>query len=245
MFHAAFVRSLLIHPARRAQRNDVELQEISMKSDQELKHDVEQELLWDPALDARNVTVAVLNRVVTLEGSVGSCAQKLVLQKAVQRVAGSRAVELDLVVRAPFPQRHSDEDLAAAILSALQWQEGLPANAIHVLVEHGCVTLTGTVEYGYQRQAAEVLVTRMRGVVDLANQIEVRVDPLVADVSRQIAEALQRRSRHESAGISVDVHDGVVRLTGTVDSLLDKRVACGVAWGTKGVRWVVDQMEVA
>jgi osmotically-inducible protein OsmY len=216
-----------------------------MKSDQELKNDVEQELLWDPALDSRNVTATVLNRVVTLEGSVRSCAQKLALQKAVQRVAGSRGVVLDLVVRAPSPLRHSDEELAAAILAALQWQEGLPENAIGVVVEHGCVTLTGTVEYGYQRQAAEVLGCRMRGVVGVANQIEVRIDPLAADVSRQIADALQRRARHESGDISVDAHDGVVRLTGVVDSILDKRVACGVAWGTKGVRWVVDQLSVA
>ena len=216
-----------------------------MKTDQELKHDVDQELLWDPALDARNVTATVLNRIVTLEGSVNSCAQKLALQKAVQRVAGSRAVVLDVVVRAPSPLRHSDEDLAAALVSALQWQEGLPRDAIRAVVEHGCVTLTGEVEYGFQRQMAETLVTRMRGVVGVANQIEVRANPVAADISKQIADALQRRSRHKSEGVSVDVRDGVVRLTGVVDSLLDKRVACGVAWGTKGVRWVVDQLTVA
>lgn len=216
-----------------------------MKSDLELKHDVDQELLWDPALDARTITATVLNRIVTLEGSVNSCAQKLAVQKAVQRVAGSRAVVLDLVVRAPSPLKHTDEELAAAIVSALRWQEGLPEDAIQVLVEHGCVTLTGEVDYGFQRQMAEVLVSRMRGVVGVANQIEVRIDPVAADVSKQVADALQRRSRHESGGISVDVHDGVVRLTGVVDSLLDKRVACGVAWGTKGVRWVVDQLVVA
>lgn len=114
-----------------------------MKSDEELKRDVDQELLWDPALDARNVTATVCNRIVTLEGSVESCAQKLAVQKAVQRVSGARAVVLDVVIRAPSPLRHSDEDLAAAIVSALQWQEGLPANAIRVMVERGCVTITG------------------------------------------------------------------------------------------------------
>lgn len=216
-----------------------------MKSDEELKRDVEQELLWDPAFDARNVTATVLNRIVTLEGSVQSCAQKLAVQKAVQRVSGACAVVLDVVVRAPSPLRHSDEDLAAAIVSALQWQEGLPDNAIQVIVEHGCVTLTGEVHYGFQRQLAEGLVARMRGVVGVANQIKVRVDPLAADIGKEIADALRRRSRHEQAGISVDVRDGVVRLTGVVDSLLDKRVACGVAWSTKGVRWVVDQLAVA
>jgi osmotically-inducible protein OsmY len=113
------------------------------------------------------------------------------------------------------------------------------------MVERGCVTITGEVEYGFQRQMAEMLVARMRGVVGVANQIEVRVDPLAADISKEIADALRRRSQHEQAGISVDVRDGVVRLTGVVDSLLDKRVACGVAWATKGVRWVVDQLAVA
>lgn len=216
-----------------------------MKSDEALKHDVEQELLWDSAVDARNIAVTVHDRVVTLEGSVSSYAQKLAAQKAAQRVADSRAVVLELVVRPPSPSTHTDEDLAAAIVSTLKWQEELPENAIRAVVDHGCVTLTGEVDHGYQRQAAEKVVSRMRNVVGVSNQITVRINEVAADIHIQIAEALARRSRRESARITVDEHDGVVRLTGTVDSLAEKRAACGVAWAAKGVRWVDDQLSVA
>ncbi|WP_179713851.1 BON domain-containing protein [Paraburkholderia bryophila] len=215
-----------------------------MKSDEALKHDVEQELLWDSAVDARNINVTVHGRVVTLEGSVSSYAQKLAVQKTAQRVADSRAVVLELVVRPPSPAKHTDEDLAAAVMSTLKWQDGVPDNAIQVVVDHGCVTLSGEVNYGYQRQAAETVVSRMRDVVGLANQITVRGAEVAADIHTQIARALARRAQRESARVDVNVHDGVVRLTGTFDSLAEKRAACGVAWAAKGVRWVVDQLNV-
>lgn len=215
-----------------------------MKSDEALKHDVEQELLWDSAIDARNIDVTVHGRVVTLEGSVSSYAQKLAVQKAAQRVADSRAVVLELVVRPPAPSKHTDEDLAAAVMSTLKWQDGVPENAIQVVVDHGCVTLSGEVNHGFQRQAAETVVSRMRDVVGLSNQITVRGDEVATDIHTQIATALARRAQRESARVNVNVHDGVVRLTGTVDSLAEKRAACGVAWAAKGVRWVVDQLSV-
>lgn len=216
-----------------------------MKSDEALKQDVEQELLWDSAVDARNITVTVHGRVVTLEGSVSSYAQKLAVQKAAQRVADSRAVVLELSVRSPSPSKHTDEDMAAAVMSTLKWQEGVPENAIQVVVERGCVTLRGEVDHGYQRQAAETAVSRMRAVVGLSNQITVRGDEVATDIHAQIVRALARRAQRESARVQVDAHDGVVRLTGTVDSLAEKRAACGVAWAAKGVRWVVDQLSVA
>jgi osmotically-inducible protein OsmY len=228
----------------RAGLRDALPEEKEMKSDEALKHDVEQELLWDSAIDARNIDVTVHGRVVTLEGSVSSYAQKLAVQKAAQRVADSRAVVLELVVRPPAPSKHTDEDLAAAVMSTLKWQDGVPENAIQVVVDHGCVTLSGEVNHGFQRQAAETVVSRMRDVVGLSNQITVRGDEVATDIHTQIATALARRAQRESARVNVNVHDGVVRLTGTVDSLAEKRAACGVAWAAKGVRWVVDQLSV-
>jgi len=216
-----------------------------MKSDEALKHDIEQELLWDPAVDARNITVTVHDRAATLEGTVSGYAQKLAVQKAAQRVANSRAVVLELIVRPPLSSRHTDEDLAAAVMATLKWREGVPEDAIQVVVEGGCVTLSGEVDYGYQRQAAETAVSRMRDVLGLSNQITVRGDEVATDIHAQITSALARRAQRESARVNVEVHDGVVRLTGTVDSLAEKRAACGVAWAAKGVRWVVDQLNVA
>jgi osmotically-inducible protein OsmY len=215
-----------------------------MKSDQALKRDIEQELLWDPAIDPRQIRVTVHDHIVTLVGAVASYAQKLAAQKATQRVAGCRALVVELNVPESSPPSHSDEDLATAILSALKWQEDFPKDAIQVEVERGCVTLAGEVDWGYQRHAAEMLVSRMRGVMGVSNQITVRADEVTADVGNQISAALARRAQREFAGIAIDVNDGVVTLTGTVSSLAEKRAACGAAWSAKGVQRVVDKLSV-
>lgn len=215
-----------------------------MKSDAALKQDVEEELFWDPTVDARQIAVAVRDRIVTLHGAVSSWAQKFAAQKAAQRVAGIRALVLELTVAAS-PGMRADQDLAAAIVTALRWQEGLQDQTIRAEVEHGCVTLDGVVDWGYQRHAAEALVSQMAGVVGVTNRITVSVQQTAADVGAQIAAALARRAQRESSAISVEAADGVVTLTGTVDSLAEKRAACGAAWSVKGVREVIDRLTVA
>ena len=88
------------------------------------------------------------------------------------------------------------------------------------------------------------MVSRMIGVVGVANRIRVRTDHTVPDVGIRIAEALARRAR-ESAGISIAADDGVITLTGKVASLAERRAACGAAASVRGVREVVDRLTVA
>ncbi|MDN7674547.1 BON domain-containing protein [Burkholderia oklahomensis] len=215
-----------------------------MKSDAVLRQDVEQELYWDPSLDARQIDVSVHDRIVTLRGFVPSWAQKYAAQKAAQRIASARALVLELKVL-PRESPRDDEALAAAIVSALAWQEGLAGQEIHVDVDEGCVTLTGEVDFGYQRQAAETVVSRMRGVIGVVNRIDVHLHDAGETVRERVADALARRAQREAMHIDVDERDGVVTLSGIVDSLVERRAACGAAWSVKGVREVVDHLSVA
>ncbi|AOJ76779.1 BON domain-containing protein [Burkholderia ubonensis] len=215
-----------------------------MKSDAVLKQDVEQALFWDPALDARRIDVDVRDRVVTLRGTVASWAQKLEAQKTALHVADARALVLELSVTPPA-SACADHELAIAITFALGWQEALRDHKIAVEVDHGCVTLDGEVDHAYQSRAAETIVSRMAGVVGVANRIQVRAAHTASDVGAQIAAAFARRAQRESAAISVDAVDGVVTLSGTVDSLADRRAACGAAGAVRGVRQVVDRLTVA
>ncbi|HDR9273776.1 TPA: BON domain-containing protein [Burkholderia vietnamiensis] len=215
-----------------------------MKSDAVLKQDVEQALFWNPAIDARRIDVEVRDRIVTLRGSVDSWAQKLEAQKTALHVADARALVLELSVTPPA-SACADHELAIAITFALGWQEALRDHKIAVEVDHGCVTLDGEVDHAYQSRAAEAMVSRMIGVVGVANRIRVRADQTVPDVGARIADALARRARRESSGISIDASDGVVTLSGTVASLADKRAVCGAAGAVRGVRQVVDRLTVA
>ena len=216
-----------------------------MKSDEQLKQDVLDEFRWDPAIDAGDIEVSVHQGVVTINGTVSSCTQKLAARKAVQRVAGGKALVIELGVRAPAPDLSVDEAIAEALVAVLKWTEGLPQEGIGVEVERGCVTLTGEVEWGYQRHAAEMAVSRIRGVVGVVNRIAVCGDADPAEVSAQIAAALKRRAQAGAQSVAVEVRDGVVTLRGTVGSLAEKKVAHGAARSTPGVRSIVDQLVVA
>ncbi|WP_174907419.1 BON domain-containing protein [Burkholderia diffusa] len=215
-----------------------------MKSDAVLKQDVEQALFWNPAIDARRIDVEVRDRIVTLRGTVDSWAQKLEAQKTALHIADARALVLELNVTPP-ENACADQELAIAITFALGWQDALRDHKIGVEVDHGCVTLDGEVDHAYQSRAAEAMVSRMIGVVGVANRIRVRADHTVPDVGARIAEALARRAQRETAGISIDATDGIVTLTGTVASLAEKRAACGAAGAVKGVRQVVDRLTVS
>ncbi|WP_205187103.1 BON domain-containing protein, partial [Burkholderia sp. LMG 13014] len=149
-----------------------------MKSDAALKQDVEQALFWNPAIDAGRIDVDVRDRVVTLRGTVDSWAQKLEAQKTALHVEDARALVLELNVTPP-ENACADQELAIAITFALGWQEALRDHKIRVEVDHGCVTLDGEVDHAYQSRAAEKMVSRMIGVVGVANRIRVRADQTV------------------------------------------------------------------
>lgn len=215
-----------------------------MKTDEALRDEVACELAWDPEVDVSRVDVGVQDRIVTLSGTVPGYAQKLAVERAVERVAGCRAIVFELTVAPPPRVQHADVDLAEAVVVALRWQAGLAENQVHVEVERSCVKLSGEVDWGYQRNLAEKVVSRMRGVMGVANQIAVRNSDAVAHVAEHISAALARRAQREFAGIHVSVQDGVATLSGKVSSLRDRRAACGAAWATRGVRRVVDELVV-
>ena len=216
-----------------------------MKSDEQLKQDVADELQWDPAIDAAGIEIAVAGQVVTLRGQVPSYAQKIAVEKAVQRIDGVRAVVVELDIGGAEREAGADRSIAEAALAVLNATEGVPPNAVDVTVERGCVTLAGTLEWGFQRRAAELAVGRLRGVVGVVNRIAVRSDVQPGEVEAKIAAALRRRARADAKRLDIDVKDGVVTLRGTVASLAEKRAAHGVAWATRGVREVVDLLTVS
>lgn len=215
-----------------------------MKSDDQLRQDIVEELQWDPAVDERGISVGVQDRVASLTGTVPSYAHKLAVEKAVQRVEGVRAFTIALHISPPADPARADEAVAASAKAVLDATEGLPPGAIDVKADRGCLTLTGSLEWGHQRRAAEIAVGRLRGVVGVVNRIEIRSETKEADIGAKIAGALKRRARVDAERMRIEVHDGVVTLSGAVHSLAEKRAAEGVAWATRGVREVVDRLTV-
>lgn len=231
-----------------------------MKTDAQLQTDVLAELHWDPSINAAQIGVEVNNGVVTLSGEVSTFAEKWELERIAQRVAGVLALAIDIDVMLPGLSHRSDADIARAAENILQWMTFSSLNPIKVLVEGGWVTLSGHVDWEYQRQAAHGAVRHLMGVkgvsdeivikeVQLSKKAPVPIDVIAkapelrsSAVKADIEAALQRRARNDAKNIAVEVNAGVVTLSGGVHTWSERELARQSAWGTPGVMRVVDNM---
>src|ERR1700743_1383089 len=129
-----------------------------MRSDSEIKRNVEDELRWDPDIVTNDIAVAVKSGVVTLTGFVRSYGQKLQAEADAKRVSGVVGVANDIEVRLPELDQRPDPAIARDAVAALKAQLPYSWEAIKVLVHGGWVTLEGQVEWHYQRDRAEQAV---------------------------------------------------------------------------------------
>src|SRR5258708_8095561 len=130
-------------------------------TDLELKKKVEDELNWEPSVNAAEIGVAVKSGIVTLSGNISSYWQKFSAERAAMRVAGVRAVVNELEVRLPTSSERTDEDIARAAVNSLNWTISVPADRIKISVSKGWVTLEGEVSWQFQKFAAESAVKRL------------------------------------------------------------------------------------
>jgi osmotically-inducible protein OsmY len=215
-----------------------------MKTDSELIGDVTDELSFDPRIAyTTRIIVAADSGSVTLTGAVGAFAEKLAAGEAAYRVSGVNNVDNELAV-ALATDAIEDEALRTNALHALSLDGLVPVEDIGVRASGGVVTLTGTVPWRYQRDAAEADVARLVGVIDLDDQIAVVNETSSSDVADRINEALARNAELSGSHIEVANHDGTIRLTGTVDTWSQHDEVIDAAWKAPGVLSVVDQVSV-
>jgi len=215
-----------------------------MRTDMELQKDVVEELKWEPRLTEDEIGVAVKDGVVTLTGFVPDYAQRRTAAKAAERVNGVRAVAQELVVKVPDMFRHSDTELAHRVVNALAWDVEVPNEKIKAKVENGWVTLEGTVDWQYQRNAAERAVRYLGGIKGVSNTITIAPTASPYDVAQHIKAALHRTADVEAKGIQVTASDGKVVLTGTVRSWPERADVERAAWSASGVMAVDDRLAV-
>jgi osmotically-inducible protein OsmY len=214
-----------------------------VKTDGELIEDVTNELLFDPRIsDPDTIAVAAANGVVTLRGTVGSFIQKRAAAKAARRVHGASAVNNELSVRLMTEGRRSDADIRAAALQVLMLDGLVPAERIDVQVRDGWLTLTGSVSWQYQRDAADEDVAPLLGLVDIDDQIVVESEASATDVADRINEAFARNAELYGSSIDVFSDEGTVTLAGSVTTWAQHDEAVDAAWSAPGVSNVRDDL---
>lgn len=216
-----------------------------MKSDAQIQHDVMDEIHWDQALNASKIDVAVNQGVVTLAGHVTSYTQKWHAEQAAQRVAGVQALVGEIGVMLPAASQRADADITRAIQNVISWSSYLPDGHVDVAVESGWVTLSGQVDWDYQKLALANAVSPLMGVTGISNKISVRPAVTVNDVKADIEAALRRRSNSEVHHVIVDVDNSDVTLSGIVDNWVARDLAHHTALRTPGVKSVTNNITIA
>ena len=215
-----------------------------MKSDAELRNDVMDELNWEPGLNPGAIRVAVKDGVVILSGYVDSYAERQVAEHAVKRVSGVEAVAEEIEVRLPDLTERSDPEIARVVEKALTSHVWVPRDTIKVTVEHGWLTLGGTVHWQYQKEAVEHAVRQLRGLKGVNNLILVKPPLQPIGIKAKIEAALKRNARIDANRITVTARGSKVTLAGKVRSWAERDEAQRVAWAAPGVLQVENLITV-
>lgn len=215
-----------------------------MSTDRHLQNAVISELEWDPRVNAAHIGVAAHDGIVTLSGHVASAGEKHDAEAITGRVRDCKGVADEISVRLSSSAIRDDEEIAAAIVHRLEWNAAVPTGAIVPAVQNGWVTLTGELDWHFQKEAVGHDVRQLTGVTGLTNCITIKPRVDVTGVADDIRAALHRSWFFDKETIAVTADGGTVTLTGTAPSLHDRRAAERAAWGATGTVNVVNLITV-
>ena len=213
-------------------------------TDRELQQHVQNALDWEPSIESTEIGVSVDHGIVTLRGDVHSYAEKSAAERVALRVYGTKAVANDINIRLISRYERTDTEIAQAAVSALKWHTMVPADKVNLAVSNGWITLTGTVDWQYQRHAVERAVRDLMGVKGVTNNITLKPHVQAGDVQSKIEAAFKRSAEIDARRVNVIASNGKVILAGNVRSWAERQEAERAAWAAPGVSQVEDRITV-
>lgn len=213
-----------------------------MQNDSQLLRNVRDELDWDPAVDHQAVHAVVQDGVAVLSGTVTNYAAKLAAEKAARRAFGIRGV-FDGITVSNDPDS-TDEAILARVRTMLDLDANVPSHRLTASIEQGHVTLAGTVDWEYQREAARAAAGRVRGVIGVKSLVHVAGIPSIVDIRGRVVTALQQAAEAAAAAIRIELEGNTVSLAGRLPSRHERDIAEAAARSAPGVAQVDDRIEI-
>lgn len=216
----------------------------TIMTDSQLRQDIIDEFEFDPTFNGEHIGVAVDKNVVSLTGHVTSYAQKVAAITAARRVKGVHAIAENIEVRYSFQPKIADDQIARRAMDILKWDVLVP-ETIDVLVQDGWITLSGVVNWHYEKTAAEDDVRKLSGVHGVTNNITIKPRVEASNIKTKIELALKRHAEVEANAIRVSVQNGnKVILDGKVHNWDERRAVENAAWSAPGVAFVEDHLTI-
>ena len=214
-----------------------------MKTNLDLQNDVKNALLWEPLLNTSQISVVAVNGIVTLAGTVDSFAKKSEAEDAAKKVAGVKVVVEQIEVVLSSQVHQTDQEVAREVLNALaaSW---VPSEKLKIKVEHGVVTLEGTLHWNFQKQAAKKSIKNIAGVTKIKNLIVIRAETYDEVEKKHLENALKLNWSMDDQDVRVTVSGKTVTLNGLVNSYYQKEEAERIAWQAPGVNTVVNELAI-
>jgi osmotically-inducible protein OsmY len=211
--------------------------DMAERSDGRIRQDVRDQLVWDDRVDASTILVEVDDGFVTLSGTVRTVPERRAALSDARAVAGVRDVFNQLDVAVVGEPEETVTTTETAIENALDWTDAVDSSDVSVLYRNGTALLEGSVPSLWEKERVASLVGDIRGVDEVDNRLNVVPTEDVEDeaIAGRITDALTARLFLDAEDITVVVEDGVVELTGSVDTPVERRLAYNVVLETEGV----------
>ena len=168
-----------------------------MRSDGDVKRDVEDEIRYDADAESTDIAVSVDGGVLTLTGSVPSYRQKLYVETLAKRISGRMRVANEIQVRVGASDSRSDAEIACDLIANLN--EELPFSCGHIksTVKDGWITLAGELEWNYQLLRASGCSGRVTGAAGVKEGIRLAARASAAEINARIKDALMLGAQRE------------------------------------------------